>query len=164
VNPAGQGGPKTRILFVCIGNSCRSQMAEAFARAYGNDVLIAASAGLHPAFSVATDTLHAMAARNLDLRDHFPKSIRHLGRAQFDIVVNLSGRPLPDMPFPGNAAPSVREWDVLDPIGVSYEEHCEIRDQIEKLVMNLVLELRRDRPETGMRGLGSRFSQGIPES
>ena len=53
---------------------------------------------------------------------------------------------------------------MLDPIGVSYEEHCEIRDQIEKLVMNLVLELRRDRPETGMRGQGSRFSQGNPES
>ena len=63
-------------------------MAEAFARAYGGDVLTPASAGLCPAMSVARDTLRAMAERNLDLRDHFPKSLRHLGRAQFDIAVN----------------------------------------------------------------------------
>ena len=45
--------PSTRlhVLFVCIGNSCRSQMAEAFARAYGRDVLVAASAGLAPALA-----------------------------------------------------------------------------------------------------------------
>ena len=41
-----------RVLFVCIGNACRSQMAEAFARAYGSDVLVASSAGLFPAKAV----------------------------------------------------------------------------------------------------------------
>ena len=152
MNPTPSSEPKTRILFVCIGNSCRSQMAEAFARSYGNDVLTPASAGLSPAFSVAPDTLRAMSERNLDLRDHFPKSIRHLGRAQFDIVVNLSGSPLPD-----NIAPRVLEWDVEDPIGVSYAEHCEIRDLIERLVMSLVLELRRPKPAPHLRGQGSRF-------
>jgi arsenate reductase len=154
VNPAAASNYKTRVLFVCIGNSCRSQMAEAFARAYGGDVVTAASAGLSPAMSVARDTLRAMAERNLDLRDHFPKSIRHLGRAQFDIAVNLSGAPLP-----GDVAPRVLEWDVDDPIGVSYEEHCDVRDYIERLVMKLVLEIRRDRDEPELRGQGSRFRQ-----
>ena len=46
-----------RVLFVCIGNACRSQMAEAFARTYGSDVMIAASAGLAPAMGVAPDTM-----------------------------------------------------------------------------------------------------------
>jgi len=68
---------KKRVLFVCVGNSCRSQMAEAFARLYGNDVIIAASAGISPAYSVAPDTMRAMREKNLDLRDHFPKSLRH---------------------------------------------------------------------------------------
>jgi arsenate reductase len=146
---------KTRVLFVCIGNSCRSQMAEAFARSYGDDVLVAASAGLSPAFSVAPDTQRAMADRNLDLRDHFPKTIRHLGRARFDIAVNLSGIPLPD-----DVAPRIIEWDVADPIGMSYKEHCEIRDQIEKMVMALVTEIRRDKaPDAHLRGQGSRFTQ-----
>ena len=146
--------PKPRVLFVCIGNSCRSQMAEAFARSYGNDVLVPASAGLSPAFSVAPDTHRAMLERNLDLRDHFPKTIRQLGRARFDIAVNLSGVPLPD-----GVAPRVIEWDVEDPIGMSYKDHCDIRDQIEHLVMDLVLELRRKSPDGHFSGHGSRFSE-----
>ena len=50
-----------RVLFVCIGNSCRSQMAEAFARAYGRDVVAPASAGVYPANVIAPDTMRAMA-------------------------------------------------------------------------------------------------------
>ena len=147
--------PKTRVLFVCIGNSCRSQMAEAFARAYGNDVLVAASAGVSPAFSVAPDTRRAMLERNLDLRDHFPKTIRQLGRAKFDIAVNMSG-----VPLPATVAPVIKEWDIADPIGMSYEEHCEVRDQIENMVMRLVIEIRRGQPnpDAGYRGQGSRFA------
>jgi protein-tyrosine-phosphatase len=113
-------------------------MAEAFARSYGSDVLIPASAGLAPAIKIASDTLYAMAEKNLDLRDHFPKSIRQLGRSQFDLVVNISGAGLP----PEVTVPVI-EWDVEDPVYLSYEEHCEVRDVIERLVMNLVLDLRR---------------------
>jgi arsenate reductase (thioredoxin) len=141
---------KSRVLFICIGNSCRSQMAEAFARMYGSDVLIAASAGLSPAFAVAPDTMRAMAEKNLDLRDHFPKSIRQLGRSQFDIAVNISGAPLPS-----ELAPSILQWDVADPISMNYEEHCEVRDVLERLVMNLVLDLRRQQQETRLKGQGS---------
>jgi len=135
--------PKTkRVLFVCIGNSCRSQMAEAFARAYGNDVIIPASAGLSPAVGIASDTMRAMAEKGLDLRDQFPKAIRHLGRAQFDLVINMSGFDLPD-----EVGTEVRTWDVPDPICLHYDEHCEVRDGIERLVMNLILELRDQQRE-----------------
>lgn len=137
---------KTRVLFVCIGNSCRSQMAEAFARQYGSDVAIAASAGLAPAFLVARDTVRAMDEKNIDLRDQFPKSLQHLARAQFDLIINMSGCELP----PEVASP-VRHWDVPDPIGEDYPMHCQIRDQIESLVMELILELRRTRGGAGAR-------------
>lgn len=151
-NPTGAHvpQPKPRVLFVCIGNSCRSQMAEAFARLYGNDVLIAASAGLAPAFTVAPDTLRAMAEKDLDLRDHFPKSIRQLGRSRFDIVINLSGAPLPP-----DLDAQIVEWDVADPVDMDYEEHCEVRDYIERLVMNFVLELRREQQTPRFKGQGS---------
>ena len=142
--------PKQRVLFVCIGNSCRSQMAEAFARLYGSDVLVAASAGLAPAFTVAPDTLRAMAEKDLDLRDHFPKSIRQLGRSQFDLVVNISGEPLPPQ---GNAR--MIDWDVADPVSLSFEEHCEVRDVLERLVMNLVMELRKQQSAPKFKGQGS---------
>ena len=66
-------------------------MAEAFARAYGADVIIPASAGLAPAMRVPGDTRNAMNEKGIDLRDHFPKGIRNLGRAEFDLVVNMSG-------------------------------------------------------------------------
>ena len=129
---------KTRVLFVCIGNSCRSQMAEGFARKYGEDVMIAASAGLAPALGVAPDTIRTMEEKNIDVRDHFPKSIQQLGRAQFDLTINMSGFGLPE-----NVTGPTRTWDVEDPIGEDYETYCTVRDQIEELVMSLILELRR---------------------
>ncbi|MGA7241084.1 MAG: hypothetical protein WBY44_35710 [Bryobacteraceae bacterium] len=140
-------GAKKKILFVCIGNSCRSQMAEGFARAYGSDVLIAASAGLMPASAVASDTAHAMLEKNITLRDHFPKHIRQLGRARFDLIVNMSGVDLEAVP-----GESVISWTVTDPIRETYERHCEIRDEIERLVMNLVLDLRRKNPDSASNG------------
>ena len=103
---------KKRVLFVCIGNSCRSQMAEGFARTYGDDVLIAASAGLAPAFSVAPDTQRAMLEKNIDLRDHFPKSIRHLGRSQFDLVVNMSGGVSLEPPAARQGAETGTYWQI----------------------------------------------------
>jgi len=142
-----------RVLFVCIGNACRSQMAEGFARAYGADVLIPASAGLGPAMHVAHDTKKAMAAKGIDLNDHFPKAIRNLGRAQFDLVVNMSGVEILPQQVPGAA---IVEWDVEDPVYMEYEEHCKIRDQIETMVMKLVLDLRQEAPKAPrLRGQGS---------
>ncbi len=123
---------------MCIGNSCRSQMAEAFARAYGSDVMIPASAGLAPALAVAPDTHRAMKEKNILLHDHFPKSVQQLTRAHFDLVINMSGVELSEIEAPA------REWQVRDPIGTKYETHCEVRDQIEKLVMELILEFRRE--------------------
>jgi arsenate reductase len=124
-------------------------MAEAFARAYGRDVLIPASAGLAPATRVAPDTLDAMDEKGIDLRDHFPKSIRHLGRIEFDLVVNISGEMLPD---PMKCA--VREWDVEDPVSLKYEDHCAVRDDIERRVMDLILELRREQSQPQPKPFG----------
>ena len=131
-------GEKKKILFVCLGNACRSQMAEAFARAYGSDVLVAASAGLTPASAVAPDTTRAMREKNIELKDHFPKHIKQLGRARFDVVVNMSGTDLESAP-----GAELISWAVDDPIRKDYKRHCEVRDEIERRVMNLVLEIRR---------------------
>jgi len=143
---------RKRVLFVCIGNACRSQMAEAFARAYGSDVIIPASAGLAPAVYIPSDTMRAMEDKSLDLRDHFPKALRHVSRAQFDIVINMSGMGLPD-----SLNARVITWDVPDPVLMPYDEHCEIRDLIERKVMQLILELRRDKPAPPFTGQGSEW-------
>jgi|SRR5581483_5577622 len=128
-----------RVLFVCIGNSCRSQMAEGFARAYGSDVMIAASAGVAPALVVAADTRRAMKEKNISLEDHFPKALQQLANAHFDLIINMSGVELQQ-----DIGAPVRTWKVRDPIGTRYDVHCNVRDEIERLVMDLILELRRD--------------------
>ena len=138
---ATRGGSQARkrVLFLCLGNACRSQMAEGFARAYGEDVIVPASAGLTPAMAVADDTIRAMEEKDIDLRSHFPKSWLHLHRAPFDLVVNLSG-----FEVPLQITAPVRVWKVADPFRAPYEEHCRVRDQIENLVMGLILEFRRE--------------------
>ncbi len=79
-----------------------------------------------------------MEEKNISLRDHFPKQLRQFGRARFDVVVNMSG-----VPLASEMGERVVEWDVADPVCETYERHCEIRDEIERRVMGLVLELRR---------------------
>ena len=129
---------KKRILFVCIGNACRSQMAEAFARAYGSDVLSAHSAGLAPAVGLPPLTRRVLAEKHIPTEGQFPKGLRSFAGEPFEVVANLSGRPLP----PGIAAARVVEWDVRDPIGQSESVYRAVAAQIEDLVMRLILELR----------------------
>jgi arsenate reductase len=117
-------------------------MAEAFARAYGSDAITPASAGLMPASIIASDTVRAMEEKRLDLRDQYPKHVRQMARIQFDVVVNMSG-----MAIPGKWDARMVEWDVADPVGLDYEEHCEVRDEIERLVMELILEVRKEQQQ-----------------
>jgi len=130
-------GLKKRVLFVCIGNACRSQMAEAFARAYGSDIFIVRSAGLAPAGMVPPLTRQVLNEKNIPTEGQFPKGISVVAGEQFDIVVNLSGEPLPA----GLAADAI-EWTVRDPIGENESVYRAVAAQIEGLVMRLILELR----------------------
>lgn len=127
-------------------------MAEAFARHYGSDVIVAASAGVAPAMGIARDTKKSMKEKDIDLSDHFPKSVSHMARIPFDLVVNMSGRKMPE-PLAANA--TIVDWDIDDPIGLKYEQHCEVRDQVEKQVMKLILELRQETAAPKFRGQGS---------
>jgi len=130
---------KKRVLFVCIGNACRSQMAEAFARAYGSDVLSAHSAGLAPAVALPPLTRRMLVERNIPSEGQFPKGLQSFAGEHFEVVANLSGQPIP----PGIRAARVVEWDVRDPIGQSESVYRAVAAQIEGLVMRLILELRR---------------------
>jgi len=113
-------------------------MAEGFANRYGSDVLSAESAGLAPAGVVVKDTVRSMAEKNIDISDHYSKALRLDDANDFDLIVNISGYDLPD----GIRVP-VRVWEVEDPIGQSDAVYGQVRDYIETLVMNLVLEFRR---------------------
>ena len=128
----------TNVLFVCIGNCCRSQMAEGFANHYGKDVLKATSAGLAPTLSVATETVATMAGKNIDISRHFPKKFDPLEAKNSDLIINMSGFVLP-----GKLTVPTREWKVRDPYGESDAVYQQSANDIEMKVMQLILELRR---------------------
>jgi arsenate reductase len=129
-------GAKKRVLFVCIGNSCRSQMAEAFARAYGADAIIASSAGVSPAAIIAPLTRKVLSEKNIPIGDQYPKGMEMAQREPFDVVVNMSGLPL------AIGTQRVVNWRVQDPIGNDEAVYRNVAAQIEEMVMRLILELR----------------------
>jgi arsenate reductase len=139
--PAPAPRSRLRVLFVCIGNSCRSQMAEGFALRYGKDVMEAESAGIAPAAMVAPLTRKAMLeTKDIDLTNHWPKSVFDVSGA-FDLIINMSGYPLP----PNMQAGEVREWKVTDPVSGDESVHAQVAEHVERLVQQLILELRARR-------------------
>ena len=146
-----------RVLFLCIGNSCRSQMAEGFAARYGSDVLQPVSAGLSPASIVQPLTKQVMEEKNININHQYPKDLASVDPASFDIIINMSGRKMPS-----RGPVEVRDWRVEDPIGKEESVYLAVRDQIEMQVMNLILQLRREQspPEPPQR---NKRSMNLPE-
>ena len=147
-----------KVLFLCVGNSCRSQMAEGFARRYGSDVMQPSSAGFAPASIVQPLTKKVMEAKNINIDAQSPKSLDSVPVRTFDLIVNMSGRPLPrKVPI------AVRNWSIEDPIGAPEEVYVAVRDQIEMQVMMLILELRRE-AEKAARETSSERDMELPKT
>jgi len=129
--------PRFNVVFLCIGNACRSQMADGFARTYGKDVLRSESAGLAPAYMVPEDTKTVMLEKGIDMSYALPKGMVDLPSFKPDLIVNMSGEPF--------SAPGVEvlEWKVADPYMGSLELYRKIRDELEQRVMSLILTLRK---------------------
>lgn len=130
---------RKRVLFVCIGNMCRSPMAEFFAQRYGADVMEPASAGLMPGPLCDSRVKEVMAEKGIAVDAHFPKGVDEL-TGRWDLVINMSG-----MLMPAFAGAEIREWKVRDPYQLAEKVYREVRDDIEQRVMALILELRRPR-------------------
>lgn len=97
------------------------------------------SAGLAPAAIVQPLTKKVMLEKNINIDDQWAKDLNVIPVHQFDLIVNMSGARLPTrVPI------EIRDWKIEDPIGRSEELYVAVRDQIEYLVMQLILELRRE--------------------
>ena len=129
---------KLKVLFLCIGNSCRSQMAEGFARTYGGDVMEPLSAGLGPAMSVSPMTVETMKEKNIDMSEAVPKGVDEIDRSDLGLIVNISGEKLPSQDV------SMLDWAIRDPIGRDEKVFRDVRDEIERRVMDLILRLRAE--------------------
>jgi arsenate reductase (thioredoxin) len=121
---------KKRLLFVCIENSNRSQLAEAFARIHGGDGVEAYSAGSRPSGQISPRAVLAMEELGYDLTKHSSKSLQDIPDIEYDFVATMGC---------GDECPWVRarareDWSIPDPGAMSPDEYREVRSLIESKV------------------------------
>ena len=129
-----------KILFVCVENAGRSQMAEAFAKKYGAETVIASSAGNKPSERVNLVVVEIMKEKGLDLSMNKPKLITAKMAQEVDLVVTMGCNDQGVCPGPF-FKPTI-EWHLEDPKGKPIERVLEIRDQIERQVQELIAGLK----------------------
>jgi protein-tyrosine-phosphatase len=136
-----------KVLFVCYGNSCRSQMAEGLAKHLAADVIDAQSAGVSPLGEIARSTREVLLERGIHIDDQYSKFLTDKSLSEPDLIVNISGL-LGHALFAGRA---FEDWDVEDPYGDDMETYRRICDDIEARVRDLAERLRTERAAPGAR-------------
>jgi arsenate reductase len=126
-----------RVVFVCVENSNRSQMAQAFARMLGGPDVEAHSAGSRPSGKVNPKAVAAMAELGYDLSTHASKGLDDYNGREFDAAVTMGC---------GDACPLVKakrriDWQIPDPRDMTPEEFRKVRDLIGEKVKELLKEL-----------------------
>jgi arsenate reductase len=128
---------KKRILFVCLENSNRSQIAEAFARIYGGEKVEVYSAGSRPSGKINPKAIESMRELGYDLSRHRSKSLTEIPDVQYDFVATMGC---------GDECPFVRakaraDWNIPDPKDLPPHEYRTVRDSIESKVKALLEHL-----------------------
>jgi arsenate reductase len=128
---------RKRLLFVCVENSNRSQMAEAFARIHGGEEVEAYSAGSRPSGIVNPKAIASMAEIGYDLSRHASKSLDEIPNVSYDFVATMGC---------GDACPFVKanqreDWQIPDPKNLPPAEFNNIRDLIEQKVEGALASL-----------------------
>jgi arsenate reductase (thioredoxin) len=126
-----------RVVFVCVENSNRSQMAEAFARIHGAGRVEAFSAGSRPSGKVNPKAVEAMQELGYDLTPHHSKSLQDLAGIEFDVAVTMGC---------GDECPFIQakrreDWAIPDPKALPPDEFRHVRDLIERKVKELLAAL-----------------------
>lgn len=126
------------VLFVCVGNSGRSQMAEAFFNHFCGGRSLAMSAGTWPARSVSRTAIAAMAELSIDITAQRPKPLAQQMIQQADRIITMGRDVVESCPTGFHAS---EDWDLEDPQGQPLEKARLIRDQIRERVLALLTEL-----------------------
>ena len=129
-----------KVLFVCVENSNRSQMAEAFARIHGAGLVEAASAGSRPSGRINPKAVAAMWELGYDLTAHASKGLDAFDGREVDVAVTMGC---------GDECPLVRagrrlEWKIPDPRDMTPDEFRAVRDLVEREVKGLLADLSRE--------------------
>ncbi|MEX2189031.1 MAG: arsenate reductase ArsC [Pirellulales bacterium] len=133
-SPTTESKSKPKLLFVCVENANRSQMAQAFATMLGRGAVEAFSAGSRPSGQVNPRAIQFMAELGYDLATHDSKSLDEFNGQPIDVAVTMGC---------GDACPAVKtqrreEWNIPDPKHLSDEEFRAVRDLIRDKVQTLI--------------------------
>jgi arsenate reductase len=132
---------KTRVMFVCIGNACRSPMAEAIARKEASDILEISSGGLFPMGYLPELTIETLKRNGYPIAGLTSKPIRREDLQNTDLVLNMSGDTRSKAL---SHAAQVEHWLVPDPYGEDEATYQTILEDIQRRVRQLSARLRKE--------------------
>lgn len=129
---------KVKVAFVCIHNSCRSQMAEGWAKHLGSDVIEAYSAGTEDYPEVKPDAVKVMEQAGVSMKDHHPKLLEAI--PPVDVVITMGcGVECPYLPSRHR-----EDWGLEDPSGKPFEEFIKTRELIKEKVLDLIKRIEEN--------------------
>ena len=123
-----------KVLFVCIENSCRSQMAEALCKIYGKDLVDSYSSGSRPSGVVNEKAIAVMKGLGYDLASHVSNPLDEIPQIKYDYVITMGC---------GDECPYVstekrEDWEIPDPKAMEMDEFTEVRNMIKNKVIRLI--------------------------
>jgi len=136
---------KVRVLFVCIGNACRSPMGEAIARKDASDIIESSSAGLYPMGMIPEMTQTTLERNDYSAIGLRSKGLREIAAEEVDLVINLSGYERAQVL---EKFAQVENWEVSDPYGADEATYQRILEEIRSRVMRLAQRLRKEQRAT----------------
>jgi protein-tyrosine-phosphatase len=128
---------KSKIVFICVENARRSQMAEGFAEALGREDVEIYSAGSNPSSQIDPSVIEVMKEKGIDLGTKRPKGLDDLPPIEMDYLVTMGC----EESCPAVLAKKTIEWEIPDPKGKSMDVFRDIRDRIENKVRDLLKEI-----------------------
>jgi arsenate reductase len=128
---------RPEILFLCVHNAGRSQMAAGFARTLGGDRIVVHSAGSAPGETLNPAVVEVMKERDIDISNEAPRKLTEEMGLNADVIVTMGcGDACPV--YPGKR---YVDWDLMDPAGKDVDEVRQVRDEIERRVRDLLADL-----------------------
>ena len=126
-----------KVLFACVENSCRSQMAEGFANIHGTKILMPFSTGSKASGQINNKAVIAMKEIGYDLTKHKSKGLDEFSDLKFDYLITLGCND----ECPNIETKFRREWNIPDPKNMDLKDFNKVRDLIEKRVLSLIDEI-----------------------
>ncbi len=136
-----------KVMFLCTGNSCRSQMAEGFARHYGKGIIEPYSAGVMPAGFVSPYAVRVMKEEGIDISDQYSKDIDEELLNNMDVIITLCGHAEASCPM---TPPHIKRihWPIDDPMSATGTEeeildaYRKARDEIKDRILRFIEEVK----------------------